>query len=271
MAQETDRDRISRTRIVYPAPGVDAVTMRRDVEYRVTQTGPLTLDLYYPPGSASGDRTPAVVFVTGYSDAGARRMLGCALKDMGSYVSWAQTTAASGIVAVTYTNADPADDPHAVLRYLREHAATLGLDEQRIGVWACSGNVPNALSLLLRDARSAVACAILCYGYTLDLDGSTRVAEAAKQWGFVYPTAGRSVDDVVADVPLFVVRAGRDEMPGLNETLDRFVAGALACNLPLTLVNHAEAPHAFDLFHDTDRSREIIEQSLAFMRFNLIG
>src|SRR5437773_7130935 len=67
----------------------------------------------------------------------------------------------------------------------------------------------------------------------------------------------KSVDDLPDDVPLFIARAGRDEMPGLNETLDRFAAKALDRNLPITMVNHANGPHAFDLVDDSDMSHEI--------------
>jgi hypothetical protein len=174
MTQSTERDRITKARVVYTIPGIDAITVRRDEQYRVAENGPLSLDLYYPPDAVNGRPAPAVVFVTGYSDIGARRILGCSLKEMRSYVSWAQLTAASGVVAATYTNADPAADLQAVLRHLRQNAASLGIDEKRIGVWACSGNVPNALSLLMHDAAERLRCAVLCYGYTLDLDGSTR-------------------------------------------------------------------------------------------------
>jgi hypothetical protein len=59
-------------------------------------------------------------------------------------------------------------------------------------------------------------------------------------------------------------------MPGLNEALDRFVAKALPCNLPITFVNHPMAPHAFDLFDDSDTSREIIRRILAFLQFHLL-
>jgi len=34
-------------------------------------------------------------------------------------------------------------------------------------------------------------------------------------------------------------------------------------------VNHASAPHAFDLFQDTETSREIVRQILSFLRFHL--
>ena len=198
MSQDTQQDHISKKRVVYTMPGVDAVTVRRDEEYRVTDAGALTMDLYYPPDAKSGARTPAVIFVTGFSDVGAQRMLGCKLKEM------------------------------------------------------------------------ALKCAVLCYGYTLDSDGSTGVADAARHWGFVTPCAGTSVEDLPRDIPLFVARAGQDQMPGLNETLDRFLTRALACNLPVTFVNHSTAPHAFDLFHDSETSREIVRRILAFLQFHLL-
>ncbi|PYR30604.1 MAG: hypothetical protein DMF92_08165, partial [Acidobacteria bacterium] len=130
-------------------PGAEAVIVRRDEQYRVTDAGVLTMDLYYPPDSKSGARAPAVVFATGFSDVEAQKMLGCMLKEMGSYVSWGLLTAASGLVAITYTNREPAKDVHAVLQHLRQNAKSLDIDESRVGVWACSGNVPTALSVLM--------------------------------------------------------------------------------------------------------------------------
>jgi len=137
-------------------------------------------------------------------------------------------------------------------------------------VWACSGNVPTALSVLARPGQAFLKCAVLCYGIMLDVDGSTAVADAARQWGFVNPAAGKSVDELPRALPLFIVRAGQDEFPHLNETIDRFLAKALVCNLPVTFVNHATAPHAFDLWHDSETSREIIKEILSFMRFHLL-
>jgi len=72
-------------------------------------------------------------------------------------------------------------------------------------------------------------------------------------------------------VPIFIARAGKDQFAGVNAALDRFVDRALAANLPITLVNHATAPHAFDLFDDSDGTREIIGQMLAFLRFHLMA
>jgi hypothetical protein len=268
MSPNEPQEQVTKKRVVLDLDGTDAVEVRRDVEFPGADGGVLALDVYRPPEAGS---RPAVVIAAGYPDPGYQRILGCRFKDTGSSVSWARLIAASGMAAVTYTNREPEADLRALLQHLRQDAGALGIDASRIALWAGSGNVPLALSVLMRDSGEAPRCAVLCYGFTLDLDGATAVAEAARTFRFVNPCAGRTVDDLPKGRPLFVVRAGRDEFPGLNETLDRFVGAALAGNRPLTLVNHADAPHAFDLFHDSETSREIIRQILGFLRFHLLG
>jgi hypothetical protein len=44
---------------------------------------------------------------------------------------------------------------------------------------------------------------------------------------------------------------------------------ALKRNLPITFVNHATGQHAFDVFDDSNESREIIRQTLTFMHLHL--
>ena len=269
MSQDREPEHISKKTVVYRIPGMDAVTVWRDVEYRTTETCALTMDVYYPPDSQSGTRLPAVVFVAGFPDAGFEARVGCKFKEMSASVSWARLAAASGLIAITYTNREPATDIHALLEHVRRNAARLGIDENRVGLWASSGNVPLALSVLMTEASEFLQCAVLCYGYMLDLDGDEHVARAAKTWGFANPCAGRSFDELPEGLPLFVVRAGRDEMAHLNETIDRFLTKALTRNLPVAFVNHPTAPHAFDLLHDGETSREIIRQILSFMKFHL--
>lgn len=278
---ETPRHEVTLRKLVYTMPGVDAVTVRRDVPYRTTESGALGMDVYYPPHAGS-ERTrptsvppetqpaylPAVVFATGFSDAGGRKMLGCAMKEMESYIGWARLVAASGMVAIAYENRDPASDIHAVLRYVRDNTATLGVDAQRIGLMGFSGNGPVTLSALMDDG--ALACGALCCAFMLDLDGATGVADAQAQWRFVNPCAGMTVDDLPQDLPLFVARAGQDQFGGLNDAIDRFVAKALARNLPLTVVNHATGPHAFDTADDSETTREIIRSILGFFRLHLL-
>ena len=263
----TPRHEVTLKKLVYTIPGAEAVTVRRDVPYRTTDAGPLGIDLYYPPGATSAPR-PAVVFATGFSDAGGRKMLGCAIKEMELYIGWARLVAALGMVAIAYENRDPAADIHAVLRSVRDNGAALGVDGQRIGLMGFSGNGPVTLSALMDDR--ALKCGVLCCAFTLDLDGATGVAEAQAQWRFVNPCAGRTVDDLPGDLPLFIARAGQDQFAGLNDALDRFVAKALARNLPLTVVNHATGPHAFDTADDSETTREIIRSILGFFRRHLL-
>jgi hypothetical protein len=269
MTQETAQDHISKKGVVYRLPGVDSVNIRRDEQY-ATPSGPLAMDLYYPPHSASATRLPAVVIVAGFSDLGAQKVLGCKFKEMGSLTSWARLIAVSGIVGITYTNREPAADLQALLHHIRHNAAALGIDEHKVGLWASSGHVPLALWVLMQEPREFLKCAVLCYPFTLDGEGSTTIAEAARTWGFANPAAGRSVDDLSKEVPLFIARAGQDRFAHLNDRLDRFAASALSRNLPVTVVNHAAGPHAFDLFDESETSHEIIRQILAFMRFNLL-
>ena len=271
MSQDTQPEHISKKALVYRIPGMDGLPIRRDLAYRATDAGVLTMDIYYPPAVEDGARAPTVVVVAGYPDPGFRRVVGCEFKEMRSSVSWAQLMAASGLAAITYTNREPAADLHTLLRYVRQNSAALGIDGDRIGVWANSGNVPLALSVLMQEGSDYLKCAVLCYGYMLDLEGAAGVAEAARKFGFVNPCAGKSVADLPKGLPLFVVRAGEDRMPRLNETIDRFLGEALTQNLPLTFANHPAAPHAFDLFDDGGASRRIIKEILAFMRFHLLA
>jgi len=231
--------------VLCTVPGMDDVRVERDVPY----TGELTMDVYRP-----GDGSPraAVVIVAGYPDAGFQRIVGCRFKEMGSSTSWARLIAASRLMAITYTNRDPVADVQTLLQHVRQ---SLGIED--IGLWASSGNVPLALWLVL---QRAVKRAALCYGYTFD------VPDAARAFGFVNPADGKSVDDLPGDVPLFIARAGHDETPGLKETLDRFVAAAIAHILPVTFANHPEGPHAFDLLDDSATTRAIVRRVLTFLR-----
>jgi hypothetical protein len=269
MSDERPQEHISKKRAVYAVPGMERAPVRRDVVYRTTDAGPLTMDIYHPAEAAAGSRLPVVVFIAGYSDVGCEKVFGVRFKEMAMIVSWAQLVAASGLAAIAYANREPAGDLDALLEYLRANAASLGIDETRIGVWASSGNVPLALGILLQARHDFLKCGALLYGYMLDLDGAAGVADAAQMYRFTNPTAGRSVDDLRTNLPLFVVRAGLEQFAGLNDSIDRFVAKAVALNRPITLVNHATGPHAFDLLDDSPASCSIIRQVLGFLKAQL--
>ena len=270
MAEETQIEQIRKRTVVYRVPEMDAVTVRRDVEVRPAGAGvePLTLDLYYPPHQESRTGLPALVFVMGYPDPGMRAMMGCSAKEVGQYTSWARLAAAHGMVGVTYSAPEPAADTLAVLSYC---ARTRGP----------SGSIPSHRALVVlgqrpqrarrADARSARLDALR--GPLLRDHARRRrddlCRRRAEDVRFVNSSAGRSAADLPSETPLFVARAGNDEIPHLNDTIDRFVADALALDLPITVINHRGAPHAFDTILDDEPTREVIRQMLAFLCFHL--
>ena len=270
MSQEALLERIRNARVVYEPPGAEAAVVRRDAEFVGADGRVCLMDLYSPPDSASGTLRPAVIIVAGYPDPGVEKRLSSRAKDIGSSQSWGRLLAASGMVAIAYANREPVADLQALLHHITRQAGSLGLDASRLGLWASSGNGPVALSRLAPGPQPPVSCVALCCPMTLDLDGDTAVADGARAFGYANPLAGKSVDDLRRDVPLFIARAGRDETPGLNRALDRFVTHALTRNLPLTLENHPAGPHAFDLFDPSAASCEVVRRLLTFLRFHLI-
>lgn len=260
MSEQPDRDaiirEIAKKKIRYVLPNMEEVTVHRDLPYR----DGLLMDIYCPP-PRPGRRVPVVVIAFGYPDPHA------GVRTFGPITSLATLIAASGMAAAIYGPSVPADDVDAALEYVRANATRLGLDAQRIALFAASGNGPVALSLLMRE-RSLLGAALFC-GYTMDLAGSTAVADAAAQYGFADACHGKSADDLPVDVPLLVVRAGRDKAPGLNDALDGVVARAIARNLPLTLINHRSGEHGFESDEDSEITREIVRQVLGFLAFNL--
>jgi hypothetical protein len=217
--RETQIREMAKKLLVYDVPGMTDVTVRRDLRYQDREGG-LVMDLYEPSTRVDGVPPPVVVIVMGYPDpTGFYRYVGWA-------TSWARLLAVSGVAVVIYATSDPAADIHTVLGHLREQASSLAIDGERIGILACSANVATALSALMTG--SAARCAALLYGLTMDLDGGTSVAAASSTFGFANACAGKSMEDLATDVPVFLVRAGREQFDGLNEALDGFVGAAVA-------------------------------------------
>lgn len=171
-----------------------------------------------------------VAIVEGYPDAGFEKHVGCKFMEMEWTICIARLIAASGMTAITHSNRDPAPDAEALMA----HVATM---TSRIGIWATSGHGPVALK-----AAAKARCAVLTNPITTDFCPET---------------------------PLFVVRSGKDETPGLNTALDAFITRAIAGNHWITIVNYPDAPHSFELHLDTPETRRILQQGLDFFRHNL--
>jgi len=116
-----------------------------------------------------------------------------------------------------------------------QHAAALGLDEHRIGIWAASGNVPLALWALMQPA-DLLKWRRALYGYMLDSRRPTGVAEA-RSCSAHQSERGTSI--AICRRPAAADRArGKGAVRRLN-TRSIALRAALARNRPITLVNHA--------------------------------
>ena len=244
LASDKRKDTPDQSSVVYTLPEMDQITLA-NIEYK----DGLTMDIYYPLDFDFTQNLPVVIFVNGFVDEEFQKMFGSKLKDSGVYISWGQLVAASGMIAITYETHDPDVDIHDLLNYTQANGSWLRVDKDRICLWASSASPPTALIALTdtsAEYHDSLACTVIYYG--------------------IIPPV--SVDDLSADIPLFIVKAGKDDA-FLNIKLDKFVEKAREANIPLEFVDYEDGIHGFDVWQDTDESREIIKQTLEFMKTHL--
>jgi dienelactone hydrolase len=251
---------IAKKRVVHQIPGMESLPVRTDLTFSSDCGIELPMDLYYP-ARVHDQPVPVVILATAYPDPTGW------MRRFGPITSWAQLFAGSGMAAVVYGTDEPSENALAVLRQLRATSDALHLDPVRFGVFAFSAHVTVALATLM---RGNLACGAFLYGYTMDLDGATAVADASRQFGFVNACAGKSPEDLPMHVPMLFVRAGQDQT-ALNAGLDNLIARALGRNLPVSVVNHASGAHGFDVDENTRLSRGVIMQVLSFLRLHLMA
>jgi acetyl esterase/lipase len=257
--------------VVYSVPGMDEVIIKSDLKYTSVNNALLLMDVYIPLGLEKDERRPAVVFIHGGVPAGSPA------KNMGVFRSWGRLAAASGMVGVTFTHrlgypktqlAEGASDVNAALDYIRANTGSLNLDKDRICLAAYSGGGP-MLSMAMRDKPEYVRCLVAFYAY-LDIQQSElhRTHETQEMLSRFSPITYLA-NDAGKIAPMFVARAGLDEVPAMNDSIDRFIREAISNNAAITVANHPQGLHAFDILTDDDRSREIIRSALAFMKTHL--
>jgi acetyl esterase/lipase len=258
-------EELIRMRIVFSVPGMDAVAVRRGLEYKRGDIEPLYMDLYSPAGPPA--LRPAVILIHG----GPIPLIGA--RNMGVFQSYGELLAASGFVAVTFDHrflapsriTDAAQDVSDLLTHVRVNAGTLGIDPQRLALWAFSGGGP-FLAAPLRE-RPAWLCAVVAYYAALDLaeprpDSPFDIRDDLRRAFSAVSSLG---EDARSVPPLLVARAGLDH-PSLNEGIDRFVQTAVTGGATLNVLNHPGGRHGFDVLDDDARSKQIIRNTVQFLR-----
>ena len=220
-------------RYAFPPPAA-GITTQLDVQYGTSGTVRLAMDVYKPAGASASARVPALIFFNRAQGEGRSGFMN------GFYAQWARAAASKGLIGILpdLRDGSEAADFRLLVKYLEEHGAELGAGA--IGVYAASGNVSAAFPVLEDPAMTAVKAAVIYYG------------------------TGR-VETFRLDLPVLYVRAGLDRPP-LNEAITAMAARAVAQNAPLTLLNYAGGHHGFEALDDTDATRDVIDQTLDFVK-----
>ena len=256
--------------VVYRVPGMDKVKVVQNLKYTKTDDPNILMDVYLPPDAAQAEKRPAVIFIHG----GVKTEY--TPKDWGIYTSWGRLIAASGFVGVTFTHRleypnksleKAAQDVLAAIDYLRANGDKYHVDKDRICLIAYSAGGP-LLSLAMRGETPFVRCLIAFYAFMDIQQSDYRKTEAAETVKAFSPITYLQ-EDVSKIPPLLIARAGRDEVPSMDDSIDRFVKEALAKNIMFNLANHPHGVHGFDNQNDDERSREIIRSAIAFMQTHL--
>ena len=263
------QDELYKKEVVFKTGGMETVKLQKNIVYSVDQ-GELLLDLYLPADSLPEKKLPVVVLIHG--DTPIPNM-----KDAGSYTSIGRIVAASGMAAVSFNHRalvqgcqikDVIADIENLIAFLINNADELGIEKNSIAIWSFSSGVPFGLYAGMHNSHEYIKCMIAYYGFGdfnsyCNLIG--RADDQAEQYSLI-DLLSQNSDDLA---PMFIARAGMDQIPTLLKSLDNFIGAALANNLQLDVYNHHTGVHVFDLFNDNPRTHEIIEKTLEFLQRHL--
>ena len=258
--------------LVTPAVPASAYRVVPGRIYAEDETGQYRYDAYLPTAAATPSRPPVAVFVHGDGPAEFLREP----RLWGQYRSWGALAAANGMAAITFdhrssegrTQIEPViRQIHQMLDTVEQEADMLGVDPGRVAVWSGSAGVPFGFVAALD--HPSVRCQVAFYG-PMDLrTDDSRAAPDVSADALAEHSPITHLERLGGGIqPLFIAKAGLDR-PGINDSIDAFVARAADLGAPVTLETHPDGRHAFDILDDDDRSREIIVQAIAFIRSHL--
>jgi acetyl esterase/lipase len=260
-------EEIKRQRVVYSLPGMKLAGVKKDLMYKQVGDLQLQMDVYAPRKLRRNELRPAIIFVPG--DAPWEILKD--IKDWGVYVSYGELAAAAGYVGVTFNHRsterfakmrDVAGDVDDLISYVRTRADSLGIDRERICVWAFSAGGP-FLRTILKEKPGFVRCVVTYYSL-LGLAPGAAADEVVREFT-IANYLGRNQKQLA---PMLIVRAGKDA-PFINNSADEFLREAIKQNINLEFINYVEGEHGFDVVNDNGRTREILKRTLDFIKSHL--
>lgn len=230
--------------VVYDVPATKDVKLKADVPYLKDTKGTLAIDIYTPPNMKAGEKLPAVVFLNAIGDTPNDK-----IKNWEIYKSFPRLVAAHGMVGISM-DADGTriqESLRGLFDFLGKEGAKHGIDATRLGVYAASANTGQSIAYLMgENAAKGIRAAALYYGATPTTD--TRIRK---------------------DLPVLFILAEGDLAGGFGQQALPLWQRVVEARAPWTLLFANELPHGFDAFADTDESRRIIQQTIAFWKSNL--
>jgi acetyl esterase/lipase len=257
--------------VVYRLERMDEVKVHANLKYSDVDNPYLMMDVYIPPDISLNDLRPIVVCIPG--GAGAQYKP----KDWGIFQSWGRLIAAAGMVGLVFTHRlgypkpfllEAAADLKFAIEYIRASASSFNADPDRIclAAWSAGGAL---LAPAMRERPAFIRCLAAFYALLDCQQSATHTENESPASVMAFSPITCVPSDASSMIPMFVARAGGDEVPAINDSIDRFVGAAIAANATITFMNHPSGEHGFDNQNDDHRSREIIQGAIAFMLANL--
>lgn len=241
------------------------IEVTKNLIYKETKEKSLPMDIYRPGNIGNDEKLPAVIFIHGE---GLERMVGNA-KEWNFYQSYGRLAASSGFVGITFNrsrmnlnfkNTNVKQDILDAVAYVRENADKLNIDKNRICIWTFSmGGL--YLSLFLKDTPDYIKCLISYYGL-LDIKAKTKASNDQYENYRPENYLPQGPDNVP---PLLIVKAAKDKIKGLNQSIDNFMKTAQGRNIPFDYILHSTGGHSFDALVNNQETKAVIRQTLEFI------
>ena len=251
------------TRVVYAIDKTKLVSVQRNIPYDKRDSS-LLFDAYAPKGLSQGSRLPAVIFISGASDA----------KDWKWFSDYGRLAAGSGLIGINYNKRYPRGLPGIqsgfadtlnLIQYLRDHATDLHVDKDKICLWTFSAGGRLMSAGMQRD-QPYIRCLVTFYGVIdLTADLEDLPAEEKEKSLQMYSPLHRLQEPGMTLPSILIARAGRDDA-FINSGIERFVSVAQKQNADFIFLNHPDGEHGFDGYNNTDSSRSIIRRALSFVK-----
>ncbi|MCK6543540.1 dienelactone hydrolase family protein [bacterium] len=218
---------------VFRPPNTTGIVVKADILFSQADGKELFFDLYQPRESRN---RPILIFLN---------MVGGPQRTWGIYKGWGIAAAADGLAAINFdTRSDRAEEVFdSLIEYLRKNGQSLGVDPDRIAVYAASANMNRGMRLMMDSARTYLKAGLAFYGNS-------------------------EINSFRMDLPILVIRSGLDNVL-TNSAVDFLFKKAIHANAPWSLINYSGGHHGFEVEDPNDYSVYLIRTVLQFAKNHL--